>query len=203
LSSLAKKRYNLTSQIQLTEFWRSKSLPQSRHRKIHRAKKRPRNLTASPVSAASSSAARNEQIYKTIVVILAAALLIAAGYYLFTKFGSSGKEVTTASGLKYTDLVEGTGPSPKPGQTVSVHYVGKLESGKQFDSSYERGQPSDFQFGTGAVIKGWDEGLKTMKVGGKRKLVIPGKLGYGPQGRPPDIPPNATLVFEIELKGIK
>jgi peptidylprolyl isomerase len=106
------------------------------------------------------------------------------------------------SGLKYTDLRVGTGPSPQPGQTVTVNYVGKLQSGKQFESSYDRGQPADFAIGVGRVIKGWDEGLMTMKVGGKRKLVVPGKLGY-PQGKPPDIPPNSTLVFEVELLGIK
>ena len=111
--------------------------------------------------------------------------------------------MTTPSGLKYTDLVVGTGASPKPGQTVSVNYVGKLENGKQFDSSYDRGQPYDFKIGTGVVIKGWDEGLMTMKVGGKRKLVVPGKLAYGPQGRPPNIPSNATLVFDVELMGVK
>ena len=178
-------------------------MPQSRHRKISKARKRPREMTAIREAGGGTGAKKNQQGIKTLLIVLAAGLLLTIGGYLLYTRGLGAKEVTTASGLKYTDLVEGTGASPKRGQTVSVHYVGKLESGKQFDSSYDRGQPSDFQIGTGAVIKGWDEGLMSMKVGGKRKLVIPGKLGYGPQGRPPDIPPNATLVFEVELKGIK
>jgi len=112
-------------------------------------------------------------------------------------------EITTASGLKYTDLVEGTGATPQRGQTVTVHYTGTLENGKQFDSSRDRGTPADFRIGVGAVIKGWDEGLMMMKVGGRRRLVIPAAIGYGPQGRPPDIPGNATLIFDVELLGVK
>jgi peptidylprolyl isomerase len=112
------------------------------------------------------------------------------------------KAVTTQSGLRYEDIVVGTGPSPQSGQEVTVHYTGTLETGTKFDSSLDRGQPFGFKIGVGQVIKGWDEGVMTMKVGGKRKLVIPPQLGYGARGVGP-IPPNATLVFEVELLGVK
>ena len=113
------------------------------------------------------------------------------------------KETTTASGLKYIDAVVGTGVSPKAGQSVKVHYTGWLENGKKFDSSVDRDQPFDFIIGTGQVIKGWDEGVSTMKVSGKRKLTIPSELGYGSRGAGSDIPPNATLIFDVELLGVK
>jgi peptidylprolyl isomerase len=116
---------------------------------------------------------------------------------------ATGAEVATASGLKYVDVVEGTGATPKTGQTVSVHYTGTLENGTKFDSSVDRGQPYEFRLGTGAVIKGWDEGLASMKVGGKRKLIIPPALGYGPRGNGPSIPPNSILLFDVELMGVK
>jgi len=110
-----------------------------------------------------------------------------------------GQEVTTPSGLKYTDTKVGTGAEAKAGQTVSVHYTGTLTDGKKFDSSKDRGQPFNFPLGAGRVIKGWDEGVAGMKVGGKRKLFIPAKVGYGEEGAGDDIPPNADLVFEVEL----
>lgn len=109
----------------------------------------------------------------------------------------------TASGLEYEDLVEGTGVSPKPGQTAVVHYTGTLTNGKKFDSSKDRGQSFSFIIGKGQVIAGWDEGVATMKVGGSRKLTIPPNLGYGPRGAGGVIPPNATLVFEIELLDVR
>ena len=115
----------------------------------------------------------------------------------------SGEEQTTASGLKFIDIQEGTGASPQQGQTIAVHYTGWLEDGTKFDSSLDRGQPIEFALGTGRVIAGWDEGLATMKVGGKRRLIIPPDLAYGPSGRPPVIPPNATLTFDVELLAIR
>ncbi len=112
--------------------------------------------------------------------------------------------VTTPSGLKYTVLHEGTGTTtPKSGQTVVVHYTGTLENGTKFDSSRDRGQPFSFKIGVGQVIKGWDEGLSTMKVGDRRELIIPPELGYGARGAGGLIPPNATLVFDVELLDIK
>jgi len=111
--------------------------------------------------------------------------------------------VTTASGLQYLDLTVGTGASPEKGQTVTVHYTGTLSNGQKFDSSLDRNQPFSFKIGVGQVIKGWDEGVATMKVGGKRQLIIPPDLGYGARGAGGVIPPNATLNFEVELLAIR
>lgn len=107
--------------------------------------------------------------------------------------------VTTDSGLQYEDIVEGTGAMPQRGQRVTVHYTGTLEDGTKFDSSRDRRRPFSFTIGVGQVIKGWDEGVSSMRVGGQRKLVIPPELGYGTRGAGGIIPPNATLVFDVEL----
>jgi len=135
------------------------------------------------------------------IVILCIALAI-IGATLWRYFSAAGSEITTGSGLKYVDEVVGTGEIPSPGKTVRVHYTGRLENGTKFDSSVDRGQPFDFTIGVGQVIKGWDEGVMTMKVGGKRKLIVPPNLGYGAFGAGP-IPPNSTLIFEVELLGVR
>ncbi len=115
----------------------------------------------------------------------------------------SNQEVTTPSGLKYVDQVVGAGEVAVAGKTVNVHYTGWLENGKKFDSSVDRGQPFSFPLGAGRVIKGWDEGVQGMKVGGKRKLTIPSDLGYGSRGAGGVIPANATLIFDVELLGVR
>ncbi len=107
--------------------------------------------------------------------------------------------VTTASGLKYVVVKEGDGATPNTGDNVTVHYTGTLEDGSKFDSSRDRGQPFQFKIGVGQVIKGWDEGVGTMKVGEQRTLIIPSELGYGARGAGNVIPPDATLLFDVEL----
>jgi len=116
-----------------------------------------------------------------------------------TPAAATDKYVKTASGLSYLDITPGTGASPAYGKQVKVHYTGWLENGTKFDSSLDRGQPFVFPIGAGQVIPGWDEGVMSMKVGGKRKLIIPPQLGYGASGAGGVIPPNATLIFEVEL----
>ena len=120
---------------------------------------------------------------------------------------ASAETVTTPSGLQYRDEVVGTGPEPKAGQKVSVHYTGWLDDGgkpgKKFDSSRDRGTPFSFTLGAGQVIAGWDTGVATMKVGGKRTLIIPPDQGYGPRGAGGVIPPTATLIFDVELLGAR
>lgn len=176
-------------------------MPQSRHRKTSKAKKRPKGLYPAAKAKPPEAGPRQARIIAIIIVLALAASAIA---YLITKrAGSGGTEVTTASGLKYTDLVVGTGATPQKGQTVTVHYTGTLANGTKFDSSLDRGTPADFRIGVGAVIPGWDEGLMSMKVGGKRRLTIPAALGYGRAGRPPGIPANSTLIFDVELLGVK
>jgi peptidylprolyl isomerase len=120
---------------------------------------------------------------------------------------AAGTTVTTPSGLKITDTVLGTGATPKPGQICVMHYTGWLyqngAKGQKFDSSVDRGMPFEFPIGQRRVIAGWDEGVATMKVGGKRTLIIPPELGYGARGAGGVIPPNATLIFDVELLGLK
>jgi len=133
--------------------------------------------------------------------------LLGALVIVMTLDASAQNLTTTPSGLKYKDEVVGTGPEPKAGQAVSVHYTGWLDQngqkGTKFDSSRDRGQPFSFTLGRGQVIAGWDQGVATMKTGGKRTLVIPPELGYGARGAGGVIPPNATLIFEVELLGAR
>ena len=126
---------------------------------------------------------------------------------LFTQFSAEAAMVTTSSGLKYEDTQVGTGAEAMSGKVVSVHYTGWLDNigakGAKFDSSLDRGMPFEFPLGAGRVIKGWDEGVAGMKIGGKRTLIIPAAIGYGAAGAGATIPPNATLIFEVELLGVK
>jgi FKBP-type peptidyl-prolyl cis-trans isomerase FkpA len=141
----------------------------------------------------------------TMIVILL--IMAAAGLTWMlisgSKIGADGEFITTGSGLAYLDLKIGTGKEAKAGDTVTVHYTGRLSDGTKFDSSVDRDEPFPFPLGAGKVIKGWDEGVAGMKEGGKRKLVIPPELGYGARGAGKVIPPNAVLIFEVELLKVK
>lgn len=146
---------------------------------------------------------RLKTVPRTLTVALLAAsfpFLVPAGAKQETK---PAAEVTTATGLKYQDLKVGDGAEAASGKIVEVHYTGWLESGKKFDSSVDRNRPFTFRLGAGDVIKGWDQGVAGMKVGGKRKLTIPPDLGYGKRGAGEVIPPGATLIFEVELLGVR
>jgi peptidylprolyl isomerase len=139
---------------------------------------------------------------------LVTALSVAAtGVIAMSEAADAQPVTTTPSGLKIIDIKIGTGPSPKPGQTCVMNYTGWLydngKKGAKFDSSLDRNQPFSFPIGQHQVIAGWDEGVATMKVGGKRSLIIPPELGYGARGAGGVIPPNATLIFDVELLGVK
>ena len=183
-------------------------MPTSRHRKIERARKRPRVAPSNPSAIATKPSNTRDRNKKIIAIVITAAVAaFVAAYVVITLRGSKpAPEITTASGLKYQDLKVGDGASPTLGQTVTAHYLGRLENenGTEFNNSHTMGagKPIDFKLGMG-LIPGWNEGLQTMKVGGKRRFWIPSKLAYGPVGKPPTIPANANLYFEIELLGIK
>ena len=157
-----------------------------------------------PPSAAHARdfASRRDHLPSRWPGFLIIALLIGCAVALSGCGHKSGAEVTTPTGLKYVDEVIGTGEKPRLGKTVIVHYTGTLTDGTKFDSSVDRGQPYEFRIGTGSVIRGWDEGILSMQVGGKRKLIVPPDLGYGAQAKG-KIPPNSTLIFEVELLGVK
>ena len=148
------------------------------------------------------------QIFPRAALALAAALTAILPTAASAQVGAQvGTTVTTPSGLKVTDTVVGTGATPRRGQTCVMHYTGWLyqngAKGQKFDSSLDRGRPFEFPIGRQRVIAGWDEGVATMKVGGKRTLIIPPELGYGARGAGGVIPPNATLIFDVELLDVK
>jgi len=141
-----------------------------------------------------------------LVLLFVTSTLVAAAALAQTNTASptkvTGAAKTTSSGLQYWDIKVGTGATAVKGKSVRVHYTGWFTNGKKFDSSVDRGQPFVFSLGAGEVIQGWDQGVAGMRVGGKRQLKIPPALGYGARGYPGAIPPNATLIFDVELLGI-
>ena len=177
-------------------------MPQSRKRRAGRRK----SSGGAPSRGAAQGGRPGGGKARVIAAVVVVALAAGGALYLLSRgpeAPAQGAEVITPSGLKYTDLVVGTGPGPQTGQTAVVHYTGTLTNGTEFDSSRRRGRPFEFPLGRGAVIRGWDEGVATMKVGGRRRLTVPPALGYGERGSPPAIPPNATLVFDVELVGVR
>lgn len=143
-------------------------------------------------------------LYKIIVAIVIGILIVIYKTTDTTQDKKVNQQmITTESGLQYNDVTIGEGEMPKKGQKVIVHYTGTLDDGQKFDSSHDRGQPFKFTLGVGQVIKGWDEGLSTMKVGGKRTLIIPANLAYGSRAVGEVIPANATLHFDVELLDIE
>jgi peptidylprolyl isomerase len=148
-----------------------------------------------------------KMIKSATFALMAMALLASCLHPSSALAQTTGNRVTTASGLQIRDITAGTGATPKAGQTCVMHYTGWLYVGgkkdKKFDSSVDRNEPFEFPIGRGRVIRGWDEGVASMKVGGKRELIIPPALGYGERGAGGVIPPNATLIFEVELLGVK
>jgi hypothetical protein len=177
-------------------------LPQSRKR--HTARRTHTRGTSAAAQERAQARHAKQKRTRLVAAVVVVALLAGAAAYMFVPGlpGRAGAEVTTPSGLRYTDLAVGTGASPRVGQTAVVHYTGTLTDGTKFDSSRDKGQPYSFPLGMGSVIKGWDEGVATMKVGGRRKLVVPPGLAYGPAPRP-GIPANSTLVFDVELLDVK
>jgi peptidylprolyl isomerase len=159
-------------------------------------------LVAAQFNAPKSEAIAAELTTKPTMADIVANVVVKETAKFMEPLASSQKAdenmITTDSGLQYVELVEGSGAQPVAGQTVVVHYTGTLTDGSKFDSSRDRNQPFSFRIGAGQVIQGWDEGLATMKIGGRRKLIIPAKLGYGDRGVGP-IPGGATLIFDVEL----
>ena len=167
-----------------------------------------RNTFREQRRAARAARIRNRRIVMALILLLFLALIAYLVYRALTpeqapaetpEAAPAGEVVTTASGLQYQEVVLGEGDEAVTGSRVQVHYTGRLEDGTQFDTSRDSGQPFEFTLGAGRVIQGWDEGIVGMREGGQRTLIIPPELGYGASGFPPVIPPDATLIFDVEL----
>ena len=162
-------------------------MPKSHHKRSGKRRSNTRSTYSHKESPSKSGV--------IVIGVIIGIVILGAAFFVFR----GGNEIKTASGLRYVDLVKGNGANPQLGQSVTVNYVGTLADGTKFDSSYDRGQPYTTRLSPDSVIQGWVEGVMTMKVGGKRKLIVPPELAYGAKGSAPKIPPNATLTFEIEL----